>query len=422
VRRSRFAVLIPLLLVPRAASPQGDPLGPEFRVNNFTPLQQAYSSVASGGSGFIVVWESLNADGSAFGVSGQRYDSSGSPLGTEFRVNTYTTSSQRTPVVSANASGNFVVAWSSYEQDGSYWGIFGQRFAASGAPLGPEFRVNTYITGHQIDPVVAVDPSGGFLVAWYGGPPGPPQPGDPFNVFAQRYDSSGAPAGPEFYLSAYTTSGQASPSVAADPSGNFVVVWSGAYPGGSSSEVFGRRLAGSGAPLGPEFRVNTYTSYRQDSPAVATDPAGNFVVMWTSQYQEGGFVTKDGVFGQRYASSGIPVGPEFRVNTYTTGYQNRPVVAADAAGHFAVVWSDWSQDGSDLGVFGQRYSSLGAPSSPEFRVNTQTYSSQRAPSVASDAAGNFLVTWHGNDLINDDVLGQRYGGIFPVELMDFGVE
>ena len=61
----------------------------------------------------------------------------GNPLGPEFRVNTYTTNTQGFPSVAADASGNFVVVWSSYTQDGSTDGVFGQRYASSGALLGP---------------------------------------------------------------------------------------------------------------------------------------------------------------------------------------------------------------------------------------------------------------------------------------------
>jgi len=51
-------------------------------------------------------------------------------LGTEFQVNTYTTSHQLSSgpgahQVAADASGNFVVVWNSNGQDGSLDGIFG---------------------------------------------------------------------------------------------------------------------------------------------------------------------------------------------------------------------------------------------------------------------------------------------------------
>jgi len=84
-----------------------------------------------------------------------------------------------------------------------------------------------------------------------------------------------------------------------------------------------------------QFQVNTYTTSWQVEPAVASDAAGNFVVVWISQDGSGG-----GVFGQRYASTGSALGTEFQVNTYTTGDQGYPVaVSADAAGNFVVVWN-----------------------------------------------------------------------------------
>jgi CheY-like chemotaxis protein len=48
--------------------------------------------------------------------------------GPEFQVNTYTTGIQRYPAVAMADSGDFVVVWHSRDQDGSGWGIFGQRF------------------------------------------------------------------------------------------------------------------------------------------------------------------------------------------------------------------------------------------------------------------------------------------------------
>src|SRR6185503_4434191 len=95
------------------------------------------------------------------------------------------------------------------------------------------------------------------------------------------------------------------------------------------------------------FRVNTYTTHSQDFPAVASDSAGNFVVVWQSGYQDGGggFLAP-GVFAQRFASTGAPRGPEFRVNTYTTDRQHLPAVASDTSGNFVVVWSSDTQDGS----------------------------------------------------------------------------
>src|SRR5687767_5048920 len=107
-----------------------------------------------------------------------------------------------------------------------------------------------------------------------------------------------------------------------------------------------------GTRLGPEFRVNTFTTGSQFAPHVATDVGGVFVVVWESLQDGSG----NGIFGQRYAGSGVPMGPEFRVNTFTTGNQFGPVASAEISGSFVVAWVSELQDGSGLGVFGQRYS------------------------------------------------------------------
>jgi hypothetical protein len=426
MRRARLLSFVVLALAPGFAWAQGDPVGPEFRVNTYTTSPQFGSSVAADSSrNFVVVWYSFDQDGSYRGIFGQRYASSGTPLGPEFQVNTFTPSNQATPSVASDALGNFVVVWRSFAQDGSGYGVFGQRFASSGAPLGPEFRVNTFTTNHQggsglgaTYPSVAADSAGKFIVVW----PSATQDGSSGGIFGQRFASSGTPLGPEFRVNTYTTNNQDYPFVAADLSGNFVVVWMSAFEDGEGGGIFAQRYASTGASLGPEFRVNTYTTGYQLSPAAAADPSGNFVVVWASLLQDGS--GPGGIYGQRYDSSGIPLGPEFRVNTYTTDAQKYPSVAADSSGNFVVVWQSFGQDGWFHAVIGQRFASSGLPLGPEFRVNTYTPYQQGIPSVAAGSAGDFVVTWTSayQDGSSYGIFGQRYSQIVSVELMQFRVE
>ena len=165
-------------------------------------------------------------------------------------------------------------------------------------------------------------------------------------------------------------------------------------------------------------RRRAVTEFHRD---IAVDASGNFVVVWDSLGQDG---SSYGIFAQRYAGSGAPLGSEVRVNTYTTGSQVYPAVAFDGLGRFVVLWTSEGQDGSSYGVFGQRYEDSGIPLGPEFRVNTYTTSSQAVPSVASDALGNFVVVWHSDtqDGSLTGVYGQRFAMMVPVELMRFDVE
>ena len=160
------------------------PAGPEFPVNTYTTSHQRPSSLAMDTAGnFVVAWDSAAQDGSAYGVFGQRYDALGTPRGAEFRVNTYTTNFQGLPSVAMDASGNFVVAWGSSSQDGSSYGVFGQRYDALGTPRGAEFRVNTYTLAYQSLPLVALDAAGNFVVAWESSN----QDGSGYGVFGQRF-------------------------------------------------------------------------------------------------------------------------------------------------------------------------------------------------------------------------------------------
>src|SRR5687768_577811 len=134
-------------------------------------------------------------------------------------------------------------------------------------------------------------------------------------------------------------------------------------------EPFEQRQLLSLEPVGSEFRVNTFTLERQSDVALAMDVEGNFVVVWLSLHQDG---SSSGIFGQRYSSAGVPQDAEFQVNTYTAERQNAPEVAMDADGDFVVTWQSYGQDGSSDGIYAQRFDSSGLPQGAEFRVNTYT--------------------------------------------------
>ena len=385
------------------------PRGTEFQVNTYTTGPQSISSVASDAAGnFVVVWSSLGQDGSYWGVFGQRFDRTGVPAGPEFQVNTYTWLPQGDPSVAMDSAGNFVVVWGSSGQDGSGSGVFGQRFDETGTPLSSEFQVNTHTPYDQGAPSVASDPNGDFVVVWSSYA----QDGSGTGLFGRRFDSAGTPSGAEFSVNTYTTGNQSSPAVALDAAGNFVVVWTSVGQDGSGTGIFGQRFDSTGTPAGAEFQVNTHTTSYQENPSVASDADGKIVVVWDSYGQDG---SGEGVFGQRFDNAGVPAGAEFRVNTNTGGYQSDPSITSDAAGNFVVVWQSDGRDGSADGVFGQRFDDTGTPLGPEFQVNTYTTNYQLWASVASDAEGNFVVTWNslGQDGSDWGVFGQRFFGRSP---------
>jgi hypothetical protein len=213
-------------------------------------------------------------------------------------------------------------------------------------PRGTELQVNTYTTGNQIQASVAIGADGRFVVAWTSGG----QDGDGVGVFARRFDSAGAPQATEFQVNTYTTSSQHRPNAAFGDAGGFVVAWQSFLQDGDSDGIFARTFDASGAPQAGEFQVNTTTpSFQRYAGAAAVD--GQFIVTWQSFGQDGSFY---GVFARRVASTGAAQGSEFQVNTYVTGEQIRPVVAADQNLGFAVAWQS-VQDGSGAGIFAHSF-------------------------------------------------------------------
>ena len=120
----------------------GEQAGDAFQINTETYNNQEDPSIASlQDGGFVVTWESryqddLDANGngnSNYGIYGQRFDANGNADGAEFQVNTYTSSHQYDPSVAALKDGGFMVTWESSGQDGSGYGIYGQRFGVDGS-------------------------------------------------------------------------------------------------------------------------------------------------------------------------------------------------------------------------------------------------------------------------------------------------
>jgi hypothetical protein len=394
------------------------PVGAEFQVNAFTVGDQFRAAIAPDASGnFVVVWSSYQ-DASATGIFARRYDASGAPLGAEFQVNSYTPSRQTYPAVASDPGGNFVVAWRSYAQDGSGEGVFAQRHDSSGVRLGSEFRVNTYTTFDQQRPSVASDAAGNFVVVWDSWR----QDGAYTGIFAQRYDASGARRGVEFRVSTTTAGGQCCPSVVADALGNMVVAWThDPLDGIGDADIRAQRYDASGAAQGGEFRVNAVAAGWQTRAVVAMDAAGNFVVAFETT------LTTDGIdiAARRFDSSGTPLGSDFPISTFTTWHQLAPSVAMDATGSFVVAWEDGVREQNGYGVFARRYDVAGAPIGSDAHINTYVGGWQRDTAVAAVAPGRFVVAWTSGpgffgpeqDGSEDGVFARRFGdAIVPAAL------
>lgn len=266
----------------------GDPVGTEFAVNTYTTYSQDDPAVAAlGDGGFVVAWESSYQDGNGEGVFAQRFDVSGTTplaLGNEFQVNSEIYGDQSDPSVAGLSDGGFVIAWESNYQDGDDDGIFSQRFDVYGDTAGSEFQVNTETAYNQSDPSIAALNDGGFVAVWesryqegtYGD-------GTYQGIYGQRFNAAGSAVGSEFHVNSETENNQDDPDVTTLGDGSFIVVWESNDQDGDGDGIFAQQFGTTGTtptPIGSEFQVNTKSAGNQRDEAVVDLSDGGFAVSW----------------------------------------------------------------------------------------------------------------------------------------------
>lgn len=323
------------------------------------------------------------------------------PSGSELRVNGYVTDNRDSSAIAISSRGDFAIAWQSQGQ-GRRVDVYGRPNRANGASIRPELRVNRQAASNPATPAVAMDGAGNFVVVWMANRAN----GTEKDVVAQRFDAAGNRKGAQFRINTSPGGDQALPAVAMDFNGNFVVTWTSSSPLNPNTQgkdrngtgVYARRFNRNGSPVGREFLVNTFTAGNQSNSAVAMNATGEYVITWESGRQDG---DGKGVFVQRYSRNGRRINAELLANTTTANDQDQPTVGIDAAGNFGVAWESQDQDGSGAGIYGRRFNTNGNSQGREFRINTTTRGDQITPALGMDAEGYFTVTWASRSQDND---------------------
>lgn len=385
---------------------QGEPLGPEFLVNTYTTGDQRFSTIAMDDEGdFVITWTSDGQDGSGYGVYARCFAASGEVQSDELRVNDVTAGSQGKSVVAMDSDGDFMIVWEAKDQDGFGYGIYSARYDASANNRHyTDELVNQTVLSDQRLAGISMNASGDFVVTWTSFN----QDGSGDGVYARHIYALGeAGRSDEFRVNTTTASTQRFARVAMDETGDFTVVWMSNLQDGDGYGVYAQRFNAAGAPVGDEFRVNQTAAGTQQYPVIGMDDDGDTVIAWAS----GGQDSDDfGIYARRYSSNGVVQGDEFRVNSTTAGQQNLPSVSVDSDGDFTIVWSSEDQDGDGFGVYGQRYSANGTPTAdaggPYAVQEGNALALNATGSFDPDASDVLTFTW---DVNGDGVFGDANG-------------
>ncbi|MBL8327585.1 MAG: DUF2341 domain-containing protein, partial [Rubrivivax sp.] len=334
--------------------------------------QQAVAHDAQGN--FVVVWSSLNQDGSDWGVYARRFDIYGNPLSGEIQVNALTNRAQQYARVASDDAGNFVVTWTSDRQDGEGAGVYARTFRADGTPMSGDILVNTTTDGDQRNSVIGMNRStGAFVVAWQGN-----GTSDNDGVFYRRFDSTGAALDINERRAHGATSGaQTNPAVAMDRSDRFVITWN------DDDKVYFQRFNASGTMNGSRAQADAILS-TSSAPALAMEDAGNFTIV----YRETQIAT--GIWGRGFMANGTQRYTWFQA---AGGDASSPSIEMAANGEFVVTWQAGGV--ADQDIYARRYSANGNANGAAFIVNTYTNNLQQAPSVAVLDSEHFAVVWSG---------------------------
>ncbi len=309
-------------------------------------------------------------------------------LGPMFQVNMFTQGDQGDPAVAIAPDGSFVVVWTSNGQTGRNNDVFGQRFNADGTPAGPEFQVNVTTDGHQRYSDVAVDAQGNFAVVWQG-----TGVGGRNGVFVRRFDREGNALGGSPAAAGADYAGEVVEDIVEETVEGFL----GGILGGQAPRLPRNPVPDpvSGASdiattIQGEFRVNNTATAPRHDPAIAMDSRGNFVVTWQSR------PGNSDVFARVFDTAGNPLNPEFRVHAENPETQKDPAVAMNDQGDILFAWSSMGQEANttpdSYGIFARRYT-LNGPVGQEFQVNETTENAQVNPQVFIDQQGNSSLVW-----------------------------
>jgi hypothetical protein len=239
-----------------------------------------------------------------------------------------------------DAAGNFVVAWEDDQDGNNSFQILARGFTSTGAQRIGDFTVNSVAAGQQLNPAIALDASGDFVIAWEDDQ----DDNNYFQIFARGFHSNGGNRISQFQVNTTATGQHGKPAIAMDTDGDFAVVWEDDQDDNGFYQIYGRGFAFAGAQRFGVFAVNSVSGGQQYAPAIAMDASGDFVVGWEDDQDENGSFQ---ILGRGFNPNGSQRRADFTVNSDSSGQQYVPAIAIDEENRFVFSWQD-DMDGDGL--------------------------------------------------------------------------
>lgn len=391
MNRKRQAFFLSLLIVaslsPQHLAAQPAPAGPEVRVD--TPAGNQSPNCPSIGvapnRSFEIAWD---YGGGSPQIKARHYNAAGMPTDP---AEVLLASLDYYPVVLdvSPVSTGFRTLMEVVGDLGAPSRFYRRRIDPSGAPVGTPRPVG--VTG---------------TTDWVSSGPGDTVFAGTYNAALRRLslrkvDSLGVPAGTTYILNTRPIDAQARPRIATLAGGGWVAVFTGysiASPGVPARQVIrARRFNAAGAPLGPDFDVNSIPAGAPglapflgfSEAVVAGGPGGGFAVSWHL------LVGGDRLFLRFFKATGVPAAPETLVAT--SEISSYPISASfDGSGRLLLLWGTTLDTPTFPGALRARlYKPSGIPAGPAFNPASAASGVFDEPSCGdlAWAGGSWLITW-----------------------------
>jgi Ca2+-binding RTX toxin-like protein len=361
-------------------------LGPDFRVNTttFNEQQNPDQTVLSDGR-ILVTWASVVTDPIfAFEIRGRLLAADGTPIGSDFLINTTPTQDQNLPTITALADGRSFVAWVGYIPDTGEFEIRGRIINADGTGSS-DFIVNSTTAGAQFGPESTTLADGRIFVTWTSiDPDNSPGIQYPYNVHGRILNADGTPTGPDFFINPDLAGSHFNAHSVALPDGRAFVTWRLDDPNLGWPAVLGRFINTDGTSSAPDFRVLPVSEDGQSDPSLAVLANGWILLTWAA----------DGdIHGRILGTDGSVIASDFTVNSILAGDQTFSSVTVLPDGRAVVVWQSSNLSTGTSDIFGRLLGADGLPLGADFLVNSAIGMYEAAPKVEALPDGRVVVTW-----------------------------
>jgi hypothetical protein len=324
-------------------------LGPRFAVAWGAGVERRYPDVTYNPSRkqYLVVWEEY--DGSRVRIRGQRLTDTGQLVGPVIPISGGPALKNcfRPAAAYAVHQDGYLVVWWRHVQGNMATDIEGQALSTTGALLGSNVVIatGTWTISHEYPDVAYNRSRNEYLVAWQA------KTSD-YDIYGRRVQGSGTPMGAGAFPIAATSKDEVHAAVAAIPTepnyGKYLVAWQSPNLG---QDIYARRLKGDGSQDSVPFWLSSSSLHDIEPTAAGSEGAREFLVAWSHEWGGGAYRN---VYARTVPLEGSALGLEADLAGGVSGrHCNNPAVTAGRLGEFLVAYEDIGVLSTDPDIYGR---------------------------------------------------------------------